>query len=66
MILREGRTPDGFDLRLTDDTESTGGYLLLFSKDFADPAAEGFDEWYPTLADAERAFAAFGADVSQK
>ncbi len=43
----------GFFLRLADDTANTGGYLLLFSRDFSDPAAEGFDEWYERREDAE-------------
>ncbi len=41
--------PMALYVRLADDTENTSGYLLLFSRDFSNPAAEGFDEWYPTL-----------------
>ena len=43
----------GFYVRLADDTANTGGYLLLFSRNFSDPAAEGFDEWYERRGDAE-------------
>lgn len=56
MILREGYTADGFCIRLIDDTAIAGGYLLLFSRDFSDPAAEGYDEWYESLEDAEKRF----------
>lgn len=63
MILQEGYITKGkmkgFFVRLIDDAPISGGYYLLFSKDFSDPNAEGYDEWYESLEDAERAFGAF-------
>ena len=38
----------GFYVKAVRDTEDSGGCYLLFSKDFGDPHAEGYDEWYST------------------
>lgn len=43
----------GFCLKAGYD-EDTGGYRVLFSKDFDDLAAEGYDEWYPSYDDVKR------------
>ena len=63
MILQEGYITKGkmkgFFVRLIDDAPICGGYYLLFSKDFSDPNAEGYDEWYESLEEADRAFEAF-------
>ena len=49
----------GFYVKAVQDAEDTGGCYLLFSKDFSDPYAEGYDEWYPTPEDLERRCDAF-------
>lgn len=38
----------GFYVKAIRDADATGGCYLLFSKDFKDPHAEGYDEWYLT------------------
>ncbi|MCR5122905.1 MAG: hypothetical protein K6B74_10860 [Ruminococcus sp.] len=43
-----------FYVKAFHDNEDTGGYYLLFSKNFDDPQAEGYDEWYPDLEDLTR------------
>ena len=43
----------GFFLRAAYG-ESTGGYYIFYSRDFSDPAAEGYDEWYEHREDVER------------
>ena len=29
--------------------EDSGGYSILYSKDFNDKTADGYDEWYPDI-----------------
>ncbi|MBQ5340327.1 MAG: hypothetical protein J6Z40_14340 [Oscillospiraceae bacterium] len=36
----------GFYVKPVQDVDGTGGYYLLFSKDFSNKQAEGYDEWY--------------------
>jgi 1,2-phenylacetyl-CoA epoxidase catalytic subunit len=36
----------GFYIKITEDLTNTGGYLLLYSKNFGDKNAEGYDEWF--------------------
>lgn len=36
----------GYYVKPVRDTDGTGGYYLLFSKDFGNKQADGFDEWY--------------------
>jgi len=38
------------------DTDGTGGYYLLFSKDFSNTQSEGYDEWYPNLDELSNRF----------
>ncbi len=35
-----------FYVKVVDDTSETGGYYILFSADFSDPSAKGYDEIY--------------------
>lgn len=35
----------GWQVRVDDDSENTGGFLVLTSHDFSDPSAEAFDDW---------------------
>lgn len=35
----------GWQIRVDDDSANTGGFLILTSRDFADPSAEAFDGW---------------------
>ena len=42
----------GFCLRAEYDS-GTGGYYVYFSRDFSDPSAEGYDEWFEHREDAE-------------
>ena len=32
-------------VKILDDSESTGGFLVLISKNFDDPSVEAFDDW---------------------
>ncbi len=36
----------GFYVKIIQDSTETGGCYLLFSKDFDNKEAEGYDEWY--------------------
>lgn len=36
----------GFYVKLVSD-EDTGGFYILYSGDFQEKTAEGYDEWYP-------------------
>lgn len=40
---------NGFYVKVVDDTQNTGGYYVLYSRNFADITAEGYDEWYPDI-----------------
>ena len=53
-LIRSGEM-QGFYIRIICDTADTGGCYVLYSRDFNDPAAEGYDEWYPSASDAEQA-----------
>lgn len=35
----------GWQVKILDDTESTGGYLICTSPNFADSTSEAFDDW---------------------
>ena len=35
----------GFYVKIFPDINSTGGYYILYSKDFSDKTAEGYDDW---------------------
>lgn len=36
----------GFYIKIVPDIEGTGGYYVLYSRDFSQITAEGYDEWY--------------------
>ncbi len=36
----------GFYVRVVHDVQDTGGYYVLYSKNFNQSTAEGYDEWY--------------------
>ena len=44
------------------DNDGTGGYYLLFSKDFSNTQSEGYDEWYPNLDELSNRFSDFNID----
>ena len=35
----------GFYVKILPDPDDTGGYYILYSRDFSDLSAEGYDEW---------------------
>lgn len=35
----------GWQVRVDGDFKSTGGFLVIISRDFSDPSAEVFDDW---------------------
>ncbi|WP_087016514.1 hypothetical protein [Thaumasiovibrio subtropicus] len=35
----------GFEVRILDDSESTGGYLICISRSFNQKSSEGYDDW---------------------
>ena len=35
----------GYQVKILDDSDNTGGYLVLISKDFDDSSSEAFDDW---------------------
>lgn len=35
----------GFHVKILPDINGTGGYYILYSKDFSDKTAEGYDDW---------------------
>ena len=35
----------GHQIKIIDDSENTGGFLILSSKDFNDPNEPAFDDW---------------------
>ena len=39
----------GRQVKILDDSDSTGGFLICTSQDFNDPNAEGFDDWVQDL-----------------
>ncbi len=51
-----------FYLKIVHDTEKTGGYYILFSRDFSDFYAEGYDEWYLNLEELTDRFNDFNVE----
>ena len=47
-IIKKGDNA-GWQVKVIDDSESSGGYLILIAKDFFDPSSEGFDDWVPDI-----------------
>jgi hypothetical protein len=41
----------GFYIKIVEDLNNTGGYYLLYSKNFYDKTAEGYDEWFFNFVD---------------
>ncbi|WP_202593513.1 hypothetical protein [Tolumonas lignilytica] len=35
----------GYQVKIVDDSENTGGFLILISKDFNNSDSEAFDDW---------------------
>lgn len=35
----------GCQVKILDDSQNTGGFLILVCKDFLNPKAEGYDDW---------------------
>ena len=52
----------GYYVKAYPDNDGTGGYYLLFSKDFSNTQAEGYDEWYPNLDELSNRFSDFNID----
>ena len=44
--LAQAGDMQGFYVRAVQDSGDTGGCYLLFSRNFDQPNAEGYDEWY--------------------
>ena len=44
-FIHEGHMK-GFYVKVVHDTQDTGGYYVLYSKDFSQTTTEGYDEWY--------------------
>ena len=51
-----------FYLKIVHDIENTGGYYILFSKDFNNLYAEGYDEWYLNLEELTGRFNDFNVE----
>ena len=60
-LVQTGEMKD-FWVKPVPDVEGTGGYCLLFSKDFSNQQAEGYDEWYPNPDDAEKRIGELNVD----
>ena len=41
-IIRKGRWGEGWQIRIEDES---GGYLILYSRDFTNREAEAYDGW---------------------
>ena len=46
----------GFHVQVIDDSESTGGYLILTGKNLSDPNTEAFDSWVANEQELESYF----------
>ena len=46
----------GWELKIVDDDENTGGFLVLTSKDFSNPQAEAYDAWVDSKQSLEKYF----------
>lgn len=51
-----------FYLKIVHDIDNTGGYYILFSKDFNDLYAETYDEWYLNLEELTGRFSDFNVE----
>lgn len=50
-LIRSGQMKD-FYIKVVSD-EDTGGFYILYSRDFENKSAEGYDEWYSDEATTE-------------
>lgn len=57
--LRNGKHA-GFFVRIKDDSQNTGGYLILCWKD---APLEGYDDWVENLVDLEQFLRESGWDI---
>jgi hypothetical protein len=47
--LIEAGDDAGKQVKILDDAEVTGGYLICTGVDLGNPAAEGFDDWVESM-----------------
>lgn len=52
----ESGDEEGFQIKILDDSDNTGGFLILTSKDLSDKNAEAFDSWVSSYSELERYF----------
>lgn len=52
-LIKSGDMKDFF-VKVINDTENTGGYYILYSRDFSDKTAEGYDDWFLIEEDVEK------------
>ncbi len=46
----------GWQVKIEDDTENTGGFLILTSPNFSARLGEGFDDWVENESDLQQYF----------
>ncbi len=46
----------GNQVKIIDDSNSTGGYLILTGKDLSNPNIEAFDSWVASMTDLQGFF----------
>lgn len=54
----------GFYVKVLPDPDDTGGYYILYSRDFSDNTAEGYDNWALNELEAESYFTNITVDWS--
>ncbi len=47
--LIESGDDEGSQVKVLDDSESTGGFLILTGKNLSDPNSEAFDSWVENI-----------------
>lgn len=53
----------GWYIKVQDDSESTGGHLILVSRDINFVSADGFDGWVESIDDVELYFKESNWDI---
>ncbi|USD22766.1 hypothetical protein MJO52_06415 [Microbulbifer variabilis] len=52
----ESGDEEGFQIKVLNDSENTGGFLILTGKDLNDEESEGFDSWVSSYSELESYF----------
>lgn len=55
----------GFYVKVLPDLDGTGGYYILYSKDFSSKYSEGYDDWMLTDAEVQNYFKTISVDWSE-